>query len=102
MTDQQFGVTDNAERRRFELTENGQMAIATYRREGDLFSIPHVEAPPALRGKGTAQRLMQGIADMARANKHRIAPRCSYARHWFSRHPEYADVLEAQAPRDVL
>jgi predicted GNAT family acetyltransferase len=88
-----MSVVDNSERHRFELAEEGGTAIATYRREGNVFTIPHVEAPPALRGKGTAGRLMDGIAAMARAQGFKIVPTCPYAIVWFKRHPEAKDVL---------
>ncbi len=88
-----MSVVDNAERRRFELAEEGAVAIATYRREGSVFTIPHVEAPPVLRGKGTAARLMDGIAALARAQGYKIVPTCHYAIAWFKRHPEAKDVL---------
>ncbi|HVV64397.1 MAG TPA: GNAT family N-acetyltransferase [Rhizomicrobium sp.] len=86
-------VTDNAARRRFELEEQGEVAFASYRREGDIVTIPHVEAPEAMRGKGSAGRLMQGVVAMARAQGFKISPRCPYAAAWFRRHPEAADVL---------
>lgn len=78
---------------RFELTEEGQTAFATYRRAGNAFTIPHVEAPTALRGKGTAGRLMEGIAALARAQGFKIVPTCPYAIAWFKRHREASDVL---------
>ena len=86
-------VTDNQNRQRFELEESGLTAFANYRRTGDRVVIPHVEAPPALRGKGTASRLMEGIVDRARAEGFRVVPTCSYARAWFMRHRDAADVL---------
>lgn len=86
-------VTDNTERRRFELNENGQTAFANYQRNGLHVVIPHVEAPPALRGKGTAARLMEGIAALARTQGFKIGPTCPYAIAWFRRHPEAKDVL---------
>ena len=87
-------VVDNAKLGRFELTEDGQLAFASYRRHGDSFTIPHVEAAIPLRGKGTAGRLMDGITALARANGCKIRPTCPYAVAWFRRHPESADVLE--------
>jgi predicted GNAT family acetyltransferase len=87
-------VTDNVALNRFELTENGLTVFATYRRAGNQFTIPHVEAPIALRGKGTASRLMEGIVGRARGNGFKIVPRCPYAAIWFRRHPDAADVLE--------
>jgi hypothetical protein len=86
-------VNDNEAARRFELEEEGHTAFATYRRADDIVTIPHVEAPIELRGKGTAARLMEGIAILARANGFKIVPTCPYAVAWFRRHPEAADVL---------
>ena len=86
-------VRDNAAQSRFEIEENGAVAFATYRRTGDTLMIPHVEAPPELRGKGTAGRLMEGIAVLARERSLKIAPKCPYAVAWFRRHPETGDLL---------
>lgn len=73
-------ITDNAALRRFEWMENGKIVFANYRREGDVFTLPHVEADPALRGTGAAARLMEGIAALAREQagasfRHAATPR---------------------------
>ena len=86
-------VKDNPSRGRFELEEKGLIAFAEYRRAGGNVVIPHVEAPPSLRGTGTAARLMAGIVDLARSEGFKITPTCSYARLWFRRHEDAADVL---------
>jgi len=86
-------VADNTALQRFELEESGGVAFANYRRTGVQVTIPHVEAPPALRGKGTAGRLMKGIVEKARAEEFKIRPTCSYAVLWFRRHKDSADVL---------
>ena len=86
-------VTDNQVRSRFELVESGLTAFANYRRNGAQVIVSHVEAPLALRGKGTAARLMEGIVTIARAKGLKIVPLCSYATLWFRRHPDRSDVL---------
>jgi len=88
-------VTDNPIDRQFELEEHGYVAFASYRRHGDVVTIPHVEAPPALRGTGAAARLMEGIAALARTQGFKVRPTCTYAVAWFRRHPEVADILAA-------
>jgi len=88
-----MSVIDNTARSRFELVEQGQTAFATYRRNGDVVIIPHVESPPALRGKGTADRLMRGIVEKARAEGFKIEPWCSYAAAWLRGHADAKDVL---------
>jgi predicted GNAT family acetyltransferase len=87
-------MIDNKDQSRFELEENGLLVFAEYRIRDGQYVIPHVEADPALRGTGAAGRLMQQIVEHARANQLVIVPRCSYARAWFQRHPDAADVLD--------
>lgn len=86
-------VTDNAALHRFELEEKGLVAFANYHRTGQYVAIPHVEAPPALRGTGTAGRLLRGIVEIARAEGLKISPTCTYAALWFRQHKDAADVL---------
>lgn len=86
-------VTDNTARSRFEYDVDGRIVFANYRRDGDTVLIPHVEAPPSLRGTGAADRLMRGIMELARRDGLRIVPICSYAAAWMRRHREYADVV---------
>lgn len=86
-------VTNNRDLSRFELEESGQTAFANYHRTGLHVVIPHVEAPLALRGTGTASRLMEGIVERARAEGFKITPTCSYAFAWFRRHKDAQDVL---------
>ena len=86
-------VIDNAERRRFELEEAGELAFATYRREPGKLIIPHVEAALSLRGTGAAGRLMEGVLAIARAEGLRVVPYCSYASAYIRRHREHHDLL---------
>lgn len=84
---------DNASRMRFELTVNDQIVFANYRHAGRTLYITHVEAPPALRGKGAASRLMSDVMKIAREQGLKIAPVCSYAALWMDRHAEYRDLV---------
>ncbi|MFN4090143.1 MAG: GNAT family N-acetyltransferase [Alphaproteobacteria bacterium] len=78
---------------RFELLIDGQVVFADYRRQDGRLVIPHVEAPPALRGTGAAGRLMRAVTDLARAEGLKIRPLCGYASAWMRRHPETHDLL---------
>ena len=84
---------DNVALQRFEWTEGGHVAFADYVRQGGLLVLPHVEAPAALHGTGAAGRLMQALADHARANGLKLRPVCSYAVAWLQRHADQADLL---------
>jgi predicted GNAT family acetyltransferase len=86
MTDQRFeqGFSD----------PEGQLrtVFADYAVQGNTRLILHVEADPALRGTGAAGRFMQALAEHARAEGLKLAPRCSYAVAWLKRHPEFDDI----------
>jgi hypothetical protein len=88
----QAHVRDNRQLQRFELEVDGEVAFAEYRRQPGRLVIPHVEAPPILRGTGAAGRLMQGVMEAARAEQVKVLPLCPYARAWMQRHPEYKDL----------
>ncbi|MCW1923082.1 N-acetyltransferase [Luteolibacter arcticus] len=87
-------VTDQPSRQRFELKEEGKLAYADYRREAKVLIIPHVEADPALRGRGTAGRLMTGMLEIVRSRGEKVRPLCGYAAAWIQRHPEYHDLVD--------
>jgi predicted GNAT family acetyltransferase len=84
---------DNAAESRFELEEAGKIAFADYRRQDDLLVIDYVEAAPALRGTGAADRLMSRVVDVALTEKLKIVPRCGYAASWLRRHREHHALL---------
>jgi hypothetical protein len=86
-------VTDNAAAGRFELIEADQTAYADYRLEGGRMIIDYVFSPPALRGAGTAGRLMEGVVAEARGRDLKITPLCGYAAAWIRRHGHAADLL---------
>lgn len=86
-------VADNTEEARYELAEAGALAYADYRLQDGRLIIDYVFSPPALRGTGTAGRLMDGIAADARVRGLKITPVCGYAAAWLKRHREYADLL---------
>jgi predicted GNAT family acetyltransferase len=86
-------ITDNTAQARFELEEQGHLAYADYRLDDDTLHIKYVFAPEALRGQGTAGRLMEGVVAHARAQNLKIFPICGYAASWLRRHPETSDLL---------
>ena len=86
-------VRDNPSKGRYELDIDGKIVFANYRRDGGTLYIPYVEAPPSLRGTGAAGRLMEGVMEIARAEKLKVVPICGYAASWIRRHRQYHDLL---------
>jgi len=78
-------VVDNTNQGRFELVEQGETAWASYHVEGNTLFIDYVFSPPALRGQGTAGRLMSGVVAAADVKAQQIVPICGYAATWLRR-----------------
>ena len=55
--------------------------------------IDHTEVDPAYGGQGIAGRLVQAVADAARAAKVKVVPLCPYAKKWFEKNEAYRDLL---------
>lgn len=93
MTDLRDVMTDQRFEQGFSDPE-GQLrtVFADYAVQGNTRVILHVEADRALRGTGAAGRFMQALAEHARAEGLKLAPRCSYAVAWLKRHPEFDDI----------
>lgn len=88
---------DNRDGQRFEQAFAGpdgedHTVFCDYARQGSTRGLLHVEADPALRGTGAAGRFMQALAEHARAEGLKLAPRCGYAVAWLKRHPEFDDL----------
>lgn len=93
MTDLRDVIADQRFEQGFSDPE-GQLrtVFADYAVQGNTRVILHVEADPALRGTGAAGQFMQALAEHARAEGLKLAPRCSYAVAWLKRHAEYDDI----------
>lgn len=61
--------------------------------EAETVVINHTWVDPSLRGQGVAGQLVKRTADTLRATGRKARVTCSYARLWFERHPEAADLL---------
>ena len=55
--------------------------------------IDHTWVDASLRGQGAAGKLVQAAVDALRQSGRKARATCSYARTWFEKHPEAADVL---------
>jgi predicted GNAT family acetyltransferase len=85
-------VIDNTAAGRFELTEQGETAIAAYVREGDAIVFTHTQVPPALEGQGVGSRLIAGALAQVRDAGLKVVPACSFVAGYVQRHPEAADL----------
>jgi uncharacterized protein len=86
-------IRDNTARARFELPAEGAAALAYYRLADGVITFTHTEAPPQLRRRGFASRLVHDALGEARARGLRVVPRCSFVANYIAQHPEFGDLL---------
>jgi predicted GNAT family acetyltransferase len=83
--------------RRFQVFVDGHRCELDYELSGTRMSIVRTGVPEAVGGRGIAARLTDAAVAAARERGWTISPLCSYARVWFQRHPEHADLLDHAA-----
>jgi len=62
--------------------------------EGAVVNVDHTYVSDALRGRGMAAQLMERTAAELRRTGRRAVLTCTYARRWWSQHPDQADLLK--------
>jgi len=79
----------------FELKIDGELAgVCHYTLTGDVAVFDHTVVPPDFGGRGIAGRLVTYAMDSVRAaGAWKVRAVCSYVSAWFTKHPEYADLL---------
>ena len=86
-------VTDNRAESQYELIVDGHKALAAYRRGEGVVSFTHTEVPEELEGQGIGTRLVAGALEQVRADGLKIAPLCSFVRHYVETHPDVQDLV---------
>ncbi len=86
-------LTDNTDRRRYEMVVDGTTAYVTYARQGDRLTLIHTEVPKALAGRGVGSSLAAAVLQQVRASGLRVVPECEFIDAFIKRHPEYADLV---------
>lgn len=82
------------EDRRLYLEEDGKTyAEITWSNAGDyVMIVDHTFVADSHRGEGLAVKLVEAIADKARAEEKKIIPLCPFAKKEFEKKEQYADV----------
>lgn len=85
-------VHDNRGESRFELTVDGESAVAAYERDGDTIVFTHTVVPEALRGQGIGSRLIAGALAQVRGEGLKVVPQCPFVAAYLRDHPNAADL----------
>ena len=58
--------------------------------------IDHTRVPDVLSGQGIAAKLTLAAVRLARHDRAKIIPQCSYVARWLKQHPEWHDDVTGQ------
>jgi uncharacterized protein len=90
-------VSDAPERKRFEVTVDGEPAgFLVYRAKKGLLALIHTEVEDRFEGQGLGGRLARFALDQAREQGLAILPFCPFVNDWMKRHREYVDLVPAE------
>jgi predicted GNAT family acetyltransferase len=91
-------VHHDPERGTFTAGVDGAEGVLEYARSGPTtVEFTHTFVPPALRGRGIAERLVIAGLSWAREQGLRVIPSCPYVAAWLGRHPEWDDLRPGRA-----
>ncbi len=87
-------VSDNEERRRFEIDLGDALAIAEYTLPNGTIMFTHTEVPPEHEGKGVGSALIRAGLAAARERGLKVIPICPFFAAYIKKHEEVQDLLD--------
>ena len=93
MPDKSTPAVHNTAEHRFEIVEDGLIAVADYQPVARAWIMDHTEVPPQWEGRGIASSLVAAAVAEARAQGLRTIPTCSYVAAWLKRHRDDHDLV---------
>lgn len=93
MSDTGPAIQHDEAARSFRVAIEGAVAHADYEIEGGRMVCTHTYVPPALRGRGLAERVVRAMLEHARERGFRIVPACSYVAVFIERNAQFRDLL---------
>ncbi|KJS59848.1 GNAT family N-acetyltransferase [Streptomyces rubellomurinus] len=92
-------VENAAERQRYEIHVDGELAGFTEYRDRDAQRVFfHTEIDDAYAGQGLAGRLVEEALTDVRAKGLRLVPVCPYVAKFLVKHQEFADITDPVTP----
>ncbi|RZU74696.1 hypothetical protein EV384_3172 [Micromonospora kangleipakensis] len=96
-----FLVEENPAKHRFEILVDDALAGFTAyipRGEvGEVLVFTHTEVDERFQNMGVGSALIRGTLDQVRERGGRLVPKCPFVAAFIKRHPEYADLVVAEA-----
>lgn len=86
-------LTDNPERRQFELVVDGQTARIEYMIIANKIFLTHTEVPAVLEGKGIGSIIVKLALGEVEKRGLKLIPLCPFVGKYITRHPEWKRIL---------
>lgn len=87
-----FPIEHDRAAHRFETRVDGVSCVLEYTLANSVMALTHTNVPQAVGGRGIASALVRAALEVARHEKWKVVPECSYAVVWMQRHPDFDDL----------
>lgn len=95
-------VQDAPSASRFEISVDGELAgWVDYRRDGDVYELPHTRVLPAFEGRGVGSELVVGALQQIAERDGQVMPFCPFVPKVIRDHPEFV-ALVPEDQRDMF
>ena len=93
-TPQGIVVEHKPQSHRFEIKENGLLAVLEYQLAEGRIIFTHTLVPDVLGGRGLGSLLARAGLDYARACSLKVVSHCWFVDGYIQKHPEYQDLVK--------
>ena len=78
---------------RYELSVDGHIAVAEFKREGGVVTFTHTGVPSLLEGRGVGSELIAGALEDVRKRNLKIVAKCPFVAKYVDSHSDARDLL---------
>lgn len=88
-----LNVTDNPDKKRYEVTVEGSTAFVEYIKAQDKIYLTHTEVPTNLEGKGLGSSLVLKVLEDLERQDLTLIPLCPFVAMYLKKHPEWKKLV---------
>ena len=88
-----YTLTDNQDRKQFELIVEGHIARIEYMIMANKIFLTHTEVPAELEGKGIGSIIVKLALEEVEKRGLKLIPLCPFVGKYITRHPEWKRIL---------
>ena len=101
MNNDEYKLRVNDASHRLELEIERSIAFIEYKLVKNTLFLIHTEVPPALKGKGAGNAIVQKALHYAKNYGYKIVPICDYVQHYLTNHKEWNEIVAPDAGRFI-